>query len=250
MIFHPPPTMTSLGVSLDGIKDWNKDGFDDIAMTGLGKNGQTMIYIIYGSNVSASTVTVNVTSLMSGGGEPTTHRPSFSPTINVSQPFSVVDVTSSGKVSGAANTNQRFIITASDVTTITGGSGMKRYVVYPASNATLIITDFQVTSDVIDLTNFPSSLQQVSYRTSLSSLVLLLDESNGQRIILLSLTSYSLLSSYNSIMYASPSTNTTTSSSSSSTSITSFSSFFVVVSSLLPLNAWAAELGGETVLPH
>eukprot|EP00599_Poterioochromonas_sp_BG-1_P002751 CAMPEP_0173141068 /NCGR_PEP_ID=MMETSP1105-20130129/5272_1 /TAXON_ID=2985 /ORGANISM="Ochromonas sp., Strain BG-1" /LENGTH=588 /DNA_ID=CAMNT_0014054197 /DNA_START=317 /DNA_END=2082 /DNA_ORIENTATION=- len=144
--------------------------------------------------------------------KPSTFNPDIRFTANVSQSFSTVYVNITGRYYGTNGLNQIFIIKTSNSSIITGGNGIKRYIIYPIANTTITITDFQITSDIIDLSNFPSTLQQINYKTNPVTILL----PNNQKVILSSITSYTL--QQDNIIYPDKTTTTTTTSSDSTLS--------------------------------
>lgn len=124
---------------------------------------------------------------------PSTPSPSFTP-FPSSRPTAVpsgggiatTPITVGGKVEGVHG-NEVFIIRANENIMITGKSGKKTYVIHPAANTVLTITDFKK-EDVIDLTPLAISLTSLSYITNPLTISL----PNGQKIVLSSHAAYDL----------------------------------------------------------
>jgi hypothetical protein len=126
--------------------------------------------------------------------------PSKKPSLSPSVPLISTVISSPGEYIGN-NGNQVFNISLSSsfssppvnqTIRITGGNtGMKTYLLYPISSLTLIITDFSVDNirkDVLDFSHFPAGLE-VSYTSPPLTLFL----PHNQKVILVSLSSYSLI---------------------------------------------------------
>jgi hypothetical protein len=100
--------------------------------------------------------------------DPPTSRPTSSPSVGIplSSQFTIIEITKGGVYSDRG-IRKEFIINTGDYVTISGHGGINHYQIIPFANGRLTIVDFQTSTDVIDLLQFPyiKSLSQVSYTT-------------------------------------------------------------------------------------
>jgi hypothetical protein len=100
--------------------------------------------------------------------DPPTSRPTSSPSVGLplSSQFTIIEITKGGVYSDRG-IRKEFIINTGDYVTISGHGGINHYQIIPFANGRLTIVDFQTSTDVIDLLQFPyiKSLSQVSYTT-------------------------------------------------------------------------------------
>ena len=145
---------------------------------------------------------------------PTTD-PTISPTFAPNTGWTTIVITSPGSYEGQ-DTNEIYEIKAENETIIQGNKGMKKYMIYPIANSTIIITDFSNEKDVLDFSNFDGA--QFHYDYSTNPLVFRLPE--NERVILSSHESLDL-SNTNVVYPANADNPVTTSDSSARSSLSS-----------------------------
>jgi hypothetical protein len=134
--------------------------------------------------------------------DPPTSRPTSSPSVGIplNTQYAVIEIKKGGVYSDRG-IRKEFIINTADAVTITGHGGINHYKVVPYANGRLTIIDFQTSTDVIDLLQFPfiKSLSQISYTTY--PFIILLP--NNQKIYL---TGFNIMKlSYSNFLLMTPS---------------------------------------------